>query len=67
MHSRTSRGGLMEGRRGGGTQYAKRTGETVPMIEATAGDGRSGHKGGAAREEKKGASLIVSVRTIITP
>ncbi|KAH3793786.1 hypothetical protein DPMN_147307 [Dreissena polymorpha] len=38
--------------------YAQRNGETVPGIEETAGDGRSGHKGGAAREEKKGASLI---------
>ncbi|KAH3787247.1 hypothetical protein DPMN_165367 [Dreissena polymorpha] len=45
-------GGLIEGPRGGGTQYAQRTWETVPGIEATADGGRSGHKVGAARGEK---------------
>ncbi|KAH3727325.1 hypothetical protein DPMN_053257 [Dreissena polymorpha] len=63
---RTSRGRPYRGTPGGGTQYAQRAGETVSGIEVTAGDGRSGHKGGAAREEQKGASLIVSGRTIIT-
>ncbi|KAH3708049.1 hypothetical protein DPMN_067488 [Dreissena polymorpha] len=34
---------------GGGTQFAQRSVETVMGTESTAGDVRSGHKGGAAR------------------
>ncbi|KAH3860120.1 hypothetical protein DPMN_023011 [Dreissena polymorpha] len=47
------RGGLMEVPRGGGTQYAQRTGETVLGIRSTAVGDRGGHKGGAARFEQK--------------
>ncbi|KAH3728335.1 hypothetical protein DPMN_054289 [Dreissena polymorpha] len=41
---RTSRGGLREGPRGGGTQCAQRTGETVSGMKTTAGDDESGQK-----------------------
>ncbi|KAH3895278.1 hypothetical protein DPMN_019439 [Dreissena polymorpha] len=38
---------LIEGPRGGGTQYAQRNGETVAGMKTTAGDSESGHKGRA--------------------
>ncbi|KAH3821588.1 hypothetical protein DPMN_123352 [Dreissena polymorpha] len=41
-------GGLIEGPRDSGTQYAQRTGETVSGIKTTAGDSESGNKGRAA-------------------
>ncbi|KAH3825571.1 hypothetical protein DPMN_127451 [Dreissena polymorpha] len=37
-------GGLREGPRDGGTQYAHCTGETVSRMNTTAGDNESGHK-----------------------
>ncbi|KAH3798470.1 hypothetical protein DPMN_152069 [Dreissena polymorpha] len=43
------KGSLMEVPRGGGTQHAKRTEETVLGIGPAAGDDRGGHKGGEAR------------------
>ncbi|KAH3892829.1 hypothetical protein DPMN_016961 [Dreissena polymorpha] len=51
MHSEWSLehrgGGLIEGPRDSGTQYAQRTGETVSAMKTTAGDSESGHQGGA--------------------
>ncbi|KAH3849663.1 hypothetical protein DPMN_092066 [Dreissena polymorpha] len=41
-------GGLIEGPRDSGTQYAQRTGETVSGMKTTAGDSERGHKGRAA-------------------
>ncbi|KAH3790936.1 hypothetical protein DPMN_169144 [Dreissena polymorpha] len=41
-------GGLIEGPRDSGTQYAQHTGETVSGMKTTAGDSERGHKGRAA-------------------
>ncbi|KAH3792901.1 hypothetical protein DPMN_146402 [Dreissena polymorpha] len=44
----TSRVWLREWTRGGGTQCAQRSGETVSGLKTTAGDNESGHTGRAA-------------------
>ncbi|KAH3774644.1 hypothetical protein DPMN_176029 [Dreissena polymorpha] len=43
MHPKTSRGGLIEGPRVGGTQCAQRTADTVSGFKTTADYGKSGH------------------------
>ncbi|KAH3769155.1 hypothetical protein DPMN_170403 [Dreissena polymorpha] len=53
-------GGLIEGPRGGVTQYAQRTGETISGMKTTAGDDESGHKGRAVR-----CSPLVELRSDI--
>ncbi|KAH3720583.1 hypothetical protein DPMN_063483 [Dreissena polymorpha] len=47
--TRTSRGWPYRETRGGSTQYAQRTGETVSGMKTTAGDSENGHKGRAVR------------------